>query len=147
MKICIVSSCGGHLTEARALQEAYERYSAFYVLNDQAMLPPDMVGRTYFVAHSERDWKFFLNLWEAFCILRKERPKVILSTGAGIAVPFALVGRYVFRCRIIFVETITCVERPSMTGRLMYHLAHDFFYQWKSLEKYFPKGRYSEALL
>jgi UDP-N-acetylglucosamine:LPS N-acetylglucosamine transferase len=140
MKICIVSSCGGHLTEVRALKPAYERWPHIYVLNDKALLPPDMQGRTHFIAHSERDWKFLLNLWEAWRILRKERPDVILSTGAGPAVPFALVGR-LLGCKVLFVETITRIAAPSMTGRLMHVLAHDFFYQWPALARFFPRGR------
>jgi len=146
-KLCIVSSCGGHLTEVRCLLPAYRDYPHFYVLNDKALLPDDMQGRTEFITHSERDWKFLLNLWEAWRILRRERPTLVLSTGAGPAVPFALVGRYLFGCRIVFVETITRVDRPSMTGRLMYHIAHDFFYQWRSLERYFPRGRCEGPLL
>lgn len=147
MKICIVSSCGGHLTEVRCLKPAYEAYEHFYVLDDEALLPEDMRSRTYFVTHSERDWKFLLNLWEAFKILRRERPQVILSTGAGVAVSFAVVGRAFFRTRVIFVETITRVDRPSLTGRLMYGLAHDFFYQWQALGRYFPKARFSGPLV
>lgn len=147
MKVCIVSSCGGHLTEVRCLKPAYETYEHFYVLNDQAMLPPDMQGRTCFIAHSERDWKFLLNLWEAFQVLRKEKPTVILSTGAGPAVPFAVIGRIFFQTRVIFVETITRVERPSLTGRIMYWLAHDFFVQWPSLSRYFPKARFAGPLV
>ncbi|GGI79630.1 UDP-N-acetylglucosamine--LPS N-acetylglucosamine transferase [Polymorphobacter multimanifer] len=147
MKICIVSSCGGHLTEVRALMPAYAAHAHFYVLNDKALLPPDMVGRTDFIVHSERDWRFFVNLWEAFRILRRERPDVILSTGAGPAVPFALVGRALFGCRILFVESITRISAPSMTGKLMYRLAHDFFYQWESLGRFFPRGRLGGPLL
>lgn len=135
------------MTEVRALLPAYGTRPHFYVLNDKALLPPDMQGITYFIAHSERDWKFLLNLWEAFRILLRERPQLILSTGAGPVVPFAIVGRYLFGCRIVFVETITCVHTPSITGRLMYRLAHDFFYQWESLGRFFPKGRYGGALL
>lgn len=146
-KICIVSSCGGHLTEVRCLLPAYQDMPHFYVLNDHAELPPDMRGITYFIAHSERDWKFLLNLWEAFRILRQERPTLILSTGAGPAVPFALVGRYLFGIRVVFVETITRIDRPSMTGRIMYRLAHDFFYQWESLRPFFPRGICAGPLL
>ncbi len=83
MKVCIVSSCGGHLTEVRSLKPAYEVYEHFYDLNGRAILPRDMDGRTYFITHSERDPKFFVNLWEAYRILRRERPDVILSTGGG----------------------------------------------------------------
>ena len=146
MKICIVSSCGGHLTEVRCLKPAYEHYEHFYVLNDNAILPSDMQGKTFFIAHSERDWKFLVNLLEAFRILLKERPAIILSTGAGPVVPFALVGRMLFRTRVVFVETITRIEKPSMTGKIMYFLAHDFFYQWESLQKYFPKAKHGGPL-
>lgn len=147
MKTCVVSSCGGHLTEVRALMPAYTTDSHFYVLNDHVLLSEDMKDRTYFIAHSERDWKFLLNLWEAFVIFRKEKPSAILSTGAGPAVPFALVGRYLFRTRVIFVETMTRVDRPSLTGRIMYRLAHDFFYQWPQLARFFPKGRFGGLLV
>lgn len=147
MKVCIVSSCGGHLTEVLCLKPAYEAYQYFYVLNDKAILPPDMRDRTYFIAHSERDWKVFLNLWEAFRIMRREKPDVILSTGAGPVVPFAIVGRMLFRMRIVFVETFTRVEQPSLTGRIMYWLAHDFYYQSRQLGRAFPKGRYGGGLV
>jgi beta-1,4-N-acetylglucosaminyltransferase len=142
MKICIVSSCGGHLTEVRQLKPAYEPHEHFYVLNDQARLPADMQGKTFFIRHSERDWLFFINLWEAFRILRSEKPDVILSTGAGPVVPFAIIGRLFFRTKVIFIETLTRVSRPSMTGKIMYYLAHRFYYQWQPLEKYFPKATY-----
>jgi UDP-N-acetylglucosamine:LPS N-acetylglucosamine transferase len=147
MKVCVVSSSGGHLTEVRCLRPAYEAYEHFYVLNDQVKLPADMQGRTRFIAHSERDWKFLLNLWEAFRILRRERPDVILSTGAGPVVPFAIIGRLLFGTKVVFVETITRITAPSLTGRLMYRLAHDFYYQWTSLGPYFPKARYGGPLL
>ncbi len=145
--MCIVSSCGGHLTEVRCLLPAFEGLPHFYVLNDSALLPPDMEGRTDFITHSERDWKVLINLWEAYRILRRERPTLILSTGAGPVVPFALVGRAFFGCRVVFVETITRIEAPSWTGRIMYRLAHDFFYQWESLQRFFPRGRYGGPLL
>ena len=145
--VCIVSSCGGHLTEVRCLKSAYEALPHFYVLNDKAILPDDMIGLTHFITHAERDWRQLLNLWEAFWILRRHRPRIILSTGAGPAVPFALLGRLVFGSRIVFVETITRIDKPSMTGRIMYWLAHDFFYQWKRLEKFFPSGTYGGPLV
>ena len=140
MKVCIVSSCGGHLTEVRCLKPAYDNYENFYVLNDKIILPADMEGKTYFIAHSERDLKFLLNFWEAFLILRREKPTIILSTGAGPVVPFAIMCRLFFNTKIIFVETITRVHTPSITGRIMYRLAHVFYYQWEALRRYFPKA-------
>ena len=146
MKICIVSSCGGHLAEVRALKPAYERYDHFYVLNDHVFLPKDMEGKTHFICHSERDWLFFVNLWEAWRILNREAPSLILSTGAGPVVPFALIGK-LFGIPTIFVETFTRPVTPSLTGCIMYHLADRFFYQWKPVGRYFPRGVYGGPLI
>jgi beta-1,4-N-acetylglucosaminyltransferase len=146
MKICLVSSCGGHLTEIRAMKDAYHMHEHFYVLNDRLHLPEDMKEKTYFIRHSERDWLFFVNLWEAYRIIRRERPDLILSTGAGPAVPFALVGK-LFRIPNVFVEISAQVTEPSLTGRIMYRLADRFFYQWRSLERHFPKATYGGPLL
>jgi UDP-N-acetylglucosamine:LPS N-acetylglucosamine transferase len=146
MKICVVSSCGGHLTEVRALKPAFSGYEHFYVLNDLVALSDDMRARTYFIKHSERDWLFAFNLWEAWKILRQERPHLILSTGAGPAVPFAMVGK-VLGVPNIFIETFTRVNKPSLTGRIMYYLADRFFYQWPALEEFFPAGSYGGPLV
>jgi beta-1,4-N-acetylglucosaminyltransferase len=116
-------------------------------LNDGDKLPADMTDKTYFICHSERDWRVFVNIMEAVRILRTERPNVILSTGAGPVVPFAIVGRFLFGVRVIFVETITRVRKPSLTGRIMYRLAHEFYYQWQPLASVFPRGTYSGPLI
>jgi UDP-N-acetylglucosamine:LPS N-acetylglucosamine transferase len=146
VKVCIVSSCGGHLTEVRTLRRAYGRYEHFYVLNNRILLPQDMVNQTFFIRHSERDWLFFVNLWEAWQILRREKPDVILSTGAGPCVPFAIVGR-LLQIPSIFVETFNRVAGPSLSGRIMYRIAHRFFYQWRSLDSFYPKGTYCGPLI
>lgn len=130
------------MTEVRCLRKVYAAYPHFYVLNDHAKLPLDMLDCTYFITHSERDLKTFYNMVELLRIYRRERPRVMLSTGAGPAVPAAIVGRYFFGMRIIFIETITRIGKPSLTGRLMYWLADDFFFQWEALSTYFPKGRH-----
>ncbi|HUS19846.1 MAG TPA: PssD/Cps14F family polysaccharide biosynthesis glycosyltransferase [Terriglobales bacterium] len=145
-KICIVSSCGGHLTEIRTLQPYYEKYQYFYVLNDRVLLPPDMQGRTYFVTLFERDWNFFVNLWEARSILRKERPDVILSSGAGVLVPFALLAK-IYGIPVVFVENMSRVTAPSLTAKIMYRLADRFFYQWEPLGHIFPRGECSGPLI
>ena len=124
------------------MKAAFEEHPHFYVLNDRIPLAKDMQGRTYFITHAERNWKQLLNLVEAFRILRCERPTVLISTGASPIVPFAIVGRLFFRTKVIFIETITRVKEPSVTARIMYRLAHRFYYQHPELERFFPRGRY-----
>jgi beta-1,4-N-acetylglucosaminyltransferase len=147
MKICIVSSCGGHLTEVRMLLPAYDQYPHVYVLNSKAILPVDMSDKTYFISHSERDWRFFLNLLEAWIILKKEKPDVILSAGAGPIVPFSVVARLFTRVKIIYIETITQIHKPSLTGRIMRFLAHKCLYQSPTLAVHFPRGEHGGPLV
>ena len=97
MKLAIVSSVGGHLSEMLQLRSIYEPYEHFYILNDAKKLPDFMEGRTYFIKHSERDLWTLYNIWECWRILVKERPDIIMSTGAGPAVPaFLVAGRLAF---------------------------------------------------
>lgn len=138
-KICVVSSCGGHLTEVRMHRAAYGKYDHFYVLNEKIGLPEDMKNKTYFVTLFERDLKFFVNIVEAWRILNREKPDLILTTGAGIAVAFALCAK-VLAIPIIFLETLNRIHKPSLTARIMYYLADRFFYQWDTLKEHFPKG-------
>ncbi|MDF2458160.1 MAG: polysaccharide biosynthesis protein [Nitrospira sp.] len=145
-RLCLVSSGGGHLTELLALRGAYANRDHFFVLNRRISLPTEMRGRTFFICHSERDWRFLVNLWEAWVILRRERPRLILSTGAGPAVPFALIGKCL-GIPNVFVECSTQIVRPSLTGRIMYYLADRFYYQWDSLKRYYPQGRCGGVLL
>jgi beta-1,4-N-acetylglucosaminyltransferase len=145
-KICIVSSCGGHLSEVRALKPIYEQYKHFYVVNDHILCPKDMETNTYFIRHAERNWLVLVNIMEAWRILRREKPRLILSTGAGPIVPFALVGK-LLGIPTIFIETLTRVSRPSWSGRIMYRLADRFFYQWKELGRFFPRATYGGPLL
>lgn len=75
---------------------------------------------------------FFRNLRLARRVLRDRDPAVIVSTGAGLALPFFLLGR-LQRRRLVYVESITRVERLALTGRLVYPLVDAFFVQWESL--------------
>lgn len=147
MKVCVVSSSGGHLTEIKSFYNIYKKYDYHYVLNYKVDLSQDMIGRTNFITHSERDLKLLINFVEAFKLIKKNKPDVILSSGAGPVVPFAIVGKLFYGCKVVFVETITAVEKPSLTGKIMYLLSDHFYYQWPSLKKYFPKGVYGGPLI
>lgn len=143
LKICVVSSVGGHLREVLQLRPALEPHDVFYVLNDETPIP--LPERRYRIAHAERDLRVLWNLVEAARILRRERPDVVLSAGAGPAVPVALVGK-LLGATVIFVETFGAVTRPSLTGRLLYRLADHFFYQWGPLARFYPRGRHAGAV-
>lgn len=146
MKILIVSSVGGHLTEVMQMAPLFEGHEVSLVVNDEASLPEFDFARVYRIAHAERDWRVLLNCAEAARILRAERPDVVVSTGAGPAVPFALVARLAAGARVLFVESAAAVTRPTLTGRLLYRIADRFFYQWPGLAAEFPRAELARVV-
>lgn len=134
-KVLIVASPGGHLLQMLALEPAWcdaERTwvtlrstDVEYLLRDE-----DVV---YGHGPTPRNIaNFFRNLRLARRVLREQDPSVVISTGAGLALPFFLLGR-LQRRRLVYVESITRVEKLALTGRLVYPLASAFFVQWDSL--------------
>jgi UDP-N-acetylglucosamine:LPS N-acetylglucosamine transferase len=140
LKVLAVSSVGGHLSELMQVLPCLGKVRVSLVINDRADLPNYPFDRVYQIRHAERDLLVLVNLAEAARILLDERPDVIVSTGAGPVVPFAVLARLFSTARIVYVETAAAVTDPTLTGRLMYPFAHDFFYQWPALARRFPKG-------
>jgi UDP-N-acetylglucosamine transferase subunit ALG13 len=144
--ILLVAPSGGHLAEIRALAPVYRDHRHHFVINTPIAQPADMVGRTSLLTLSERDWKFVINIAEAVRILRRERPRVILTTGGSISVAFTVVGR-ILGIPTVYVETVAKVVVPTVTGRIQYRLAARFLYQWRYLASYFPRGEYIGLVL
>jgi len=79
-------------------------------------------------------------------IVLKVRPRAILSAGAGIAVPIAVFGR-LLGVKIVHVESASRVHSLSLTGKVMYRIAHLFFVQWEPLQTKYPRALYAGRLL
>lgn len=137
-KVALVSSVGGHLTELLCLRSCYESIPHFYVLNDEAYFCPPPGVRLYTIVHAERDAGVLGNVWEVLRIFWRERPTVMLTTGAGPGVSAAVAAK-LLGIRVVFVETVAAVERPSLTGVLMEALADDYFVQWPQLAEGKPE--------
>jgi UDP-N-acetylglucosamine:LPS N-acetylglucosamine transferase len=83
----------------------------------------------------------------AYYVLQSERPQVILSLGAEIALPFFYLGK-LLRIKTIFIESWCRVENLSLTGRLVYPVADVFWVQWPGLlHAARPKARYHGAVM
>ena len=116
MKVALVSSIGGHLAELLELAAAFgDDHELVWILNDRSPVLPEG-ARAYVISHAERDWRVAWNLVELAAIFSRERPDVVVSTGAGPAVPAALVGRLA-GVPYIHVEPSSAV-RSAMTGRM-----------------------------
>lgn len=142
-KALLVASPGGHMLQMLALEPAWSDLDRTWVTLRSTDVEYLLRDEDVIYGHgpTPRDiGNFFRNLRLARRVLREQNPSVIISTGAGLALPFFLLGR-LQRRRLVYVESITRVEKLALTGRLVYPLASSFFVQWDSLSE-LPKARF-----
>ncbi|AWL11247.1 hypothetical protein HMF8227_00751 [Saliniradius amylolyticus] len=87
-------------------------------------------------------WQIF---WQSIHIIRKHHVTSMISTGPGIAIIPALILR-ICGGKVIHLETWSRFYTRSLAGRVMYLIANRFYYQNKTLSKFYPKGMYGGRL-
>jgi UDP-N-acetylglucosamine:LPS N-acetylglucosamine transferase len=147
--VLLVCSSGGHLLQLLALRDVWEPYQRHWVTSDRSdarsLLKDEPV--TYAYWPTSRNVKNLLrNAMVAWGLVRRRRPIVILTTGAATAVPFAWIGR-LHGARVVYVESLTRIERPSLSLRLISPVASRLYVQWPELVRAVPKGRYVGSVL
>lgn len=146
--VLLACSPGGHLQQMLALEPAWSEAEITWVTLRSRDVDHLLEGRDviYGYGPTNRSVRNLLrNLVVAWQTLRRRRPDAILSTGAGLAVPFFLVGR-LLRCRLIYVESLTRTESLSVSGRVVYPLADAFFVQWPTTTRR-SKARFEGRIL
>jgi UDP-N-acetylglucosamine:LPS N-acetylglucosamine transferase len=91
-------------------------------------------------------WNLARNLRLAWRVVSRERPKILITTGAGVAVPFAWVAR-LRGARIVYVESVTRVDDLSLSAKLVAPIADRLYVQWPELAEAHPRAVYSGNLL
>lgn len=143
MKICLVCSSGGHLMQLYKLKPVWEQYDRFWVTFDKEDAKSILKQETMFPCYypTNRSLKALLiNLVIAWRILRRERPDVIISSGAAVAVPFFYLGKLLFHTKVMYIEVFDRIEKLTMTGRLVYPITDRFIVQWEKLREKYPKA-------
>ena len=141
VKICVPTSSGGHLTHMRMLMPVLERTAdRFWVTFDKedanTALRGERVYHCYFPTN--RSVKNTVrNTALAIRVLRRERPDLIISSGAAIAVPFFFVGK-LLGAKTVYVEVFDRVDAPTLTGRLVRRFTDLFVVQWPEMEQVYP---------
>ena len=148
MKICLVCSHGGHLTETFQLLKAFEGHDIFFVTYHSSRDDELMeIAKTYLISNIGRNiWRMLKAILLALGILLKEKPDVVLSLGAEIAIPFFYVGK-LLRAKTIFIESWSRLSNLSGTGKFVYPVSDVFLVQWEQLLKQCgKKARYEGAI-
>ena len=80
-------------------------------------------------------------LWACVHLIWTAAPELVLVNGPGTCVPVAVLARLA-GARVIFVESWCRVESLSLTGRIMYWVAHRFVVHWPELVRRYPRAEY-----
>lgn len=143
-KVALICSSGGHFFQLYALEKFWRTENRFWVTfskNDtMSMLKDERV----FWAHqpTNRNFiNFIKNLFLAVRLLRAEKPSLLISTGAGVAVPFIYVARFL-GIKTIYLESITRIKGLSLSGRLVYFFVNQFLVQWPELARKYRKAKF-----
>lgn len=147
MKICLACSAGGHLTELLQLEKAWLGKKHFFVSDFRGnAIELSKKEKVVFVECPRRNpLKLAKNFLQGLAVLLKEKPDVIISTGADTAIPICLLGKLFFK-KIIFIESFCRVKEPSLSGKIMYGITDAFFVQWKENLKFFPKAKFAGSV-
>lgn len=142
MKVCLVGSSGGHLTHLYMLKPFWQDKERFWVTFNKedanSILEGEQVYHCYYPTN--RSLKALLiNTRLAWNVLRKERPDVIVSSGAAVAVPFFYLGK-LFGMKTVYIEVFDRIDKPTMTGKMVYPVTDRFIVQWEEMKQVYKKA-------
>ncbi|TNE92712.1 MAG: UDP-N-acetylglucosamine--LPS N-acetylglucosamine transferase [Deltaproteobacteria bacterium] len=140
MRVGFVTSHGGHLGHLLWLRSWWEEHDRFWVASDRADVRDRLVGeRVHYLppARSRSLRQAAGQLARAPGILAAEQPDVLVSAGAGVAVPFFLAAR-TLGIPTVFIEVYDRIHTPTLTGRLVAPMATRVLVQWPEQQAFYP---------
>jgi beta-1,4-N-acetylglucosaminyltransferase len=133
------------LVQLRDLWPHEERHWVTFDKPDaRSLLANEHVTWAYHPTH-RHPWNLLRNFVLALRVLARLRPRAVVSTGAGVAVPFCYAAR-IFGARVVFIESFSRITEPSLTARLVHPVANRFFVQWPPLLERFSKAEYKGSI-
>jgi beta-1,4-N-acetylglucosaminyltransferase len=143
--VLLVCSSGGHLLQLNALREAWAGVSRAWVSFDKSDVRSLLHEERVFFAYgpTNRSIRNLLrNAVLAWGVIARTRPTVLITTGAGVAVPFAWIAR-LRGARVVYVESVTRIDGPSLSCRLIAPVASRVYVQWPELAAAYRPARYA----
>jgi UDP-N-acetylglucosamine:LPS N-acetylglucosamine transferase len=148
-RVCLVGSSGGHLSQLIALEAWWRELDRAWV----TFRKPDAISRL----RGERVYwcyqptnrnipNLIRNTFLAIRILRRERPDLVVSSGAAVAVPFAYVAR-IMGIKFVFIEVVDRVSSATLTGKLVRPAANLVVVQWPEQQRLYKGSKVVGRLL
>jgi UDP-N-acetylglucosamine:LPS N-acetylglucosamine transferase len=149
IRVCLAASAGGHMSQLLRLSESWSGTDAFFVTTGKMVA--DYLQKDYKVfvvgeCNRSQPVRTMRVLAKCIKIIRAEKPDVIISTGAAAGCILCFLGK-LRGSRVVWVDSITNVERLSLSGRMVRLIADMFFVQWPHLAEKYTRVEYAGALV
>lgn len=124
------------------LKPFWENKERFWVTFDKEDARSLLEGETMYPCYypSNRSIKaLIINTYRAIKILGKEKPDLIISSGAAPAVPFFYLGK-LMGAKTIYIEVFDRIDKPTIAGKLVYPVTDRFIVEWEEMKQVYPKA-------
>lgn len=143
LRICLVGSSGGHLTHLYMLKPIWKNVKRFWVtfnkVDANSLLNDEKLYYCYFPTNRNL-WNLLRNTFLAVKILCKEKPNLIISSGAAVAIPFFYLGK-LFGAKTVYIEVFDRIDKPTLTGKLVRPVTDKFIVQWSEMENVYKNSK------
>ena len=144
MKVLLVCSSGGHFKALQQLKPFWSQHDHRWVTfrNATTVAYQQESGDcvTWAYSPTNRNLPNLLrNLGLAMQVLLSYKPDVILTTGAGVAVPFLALGR-LLGSQTVFIESVTRVTSLSLSAKLTLPFINTLYVHWQQLLAKYPQA-------
>ena len=149
LRVCLAASGGGHVRQLLDLEKAWQSYNYFFI-SEETPLSHSLAQThpVFFVDHFAlgqarlgSPFKMLAaalrNFLQSTRIIWRERPDIIISTGAG-AVFFAVLWARLLGAKFVMIETFARFDKPSAFARAAARFAHYKIVQSSALAKKIP---------
>ena len=144
MRLLLVCNPGGHFSTMMGLKEFWSvhyREWVTYQKFDTDRLRRQEIVHWVIMQEARMFGRAVINFFHALFIIYQSKPDLVVSTGASLAVPFIFASK-LLGIRTVFVESITRATVLSLSGKLVYYVADDFYVQWPEFLESLPKAKY-----
>lgn len=144
IKICFAASSGGHFEQLLMLKPLMEKYESFVITEETTYKVQISNEKMYYLKQVNRKEKSFLprmavNSLKSFRIFLKEQPDAVICTGVLAVLPVCLIAKIAGK-KLIYIESFAKVTSPTLSGKLLYRFADQFYVQWEQMLQVYPRA-------
>jgi UDP-N-acetylglucosamine:LPS N-acetylglucosamine transferase len=143
-KILAVASSGGHWTQLLRLNNAFKNNEVVYVCTLEGY-KKEVSGNKFYKVTDASQWsklKLLILFCELLKIIVREKPNIIISTGAAPGALAIIIGKFLFK-KTIWLDSVANYEKLSLSGKLVKNITDLHLTQWEHLatKKTLYKGK------